>query len=156
MASSNVTYQKVSIKYGIIVGVVHMIYFLLMWALGMTNIVELSFISGIFLVIGIVVAISSFKRARNGVIEYFQGLGIGATVGVVSSVLLAIFLMIFVSVLDTNYLESLQASSLFPESLSMLALFALTIVYGTVPGVIIAFIAMQWFKNPDHTMSERV
>ncbi|WP_439882356.1 DUF4199 domain-containing protein [Pontibacter sp. MBLB2868] len=156
MASSNVTYQKVSTKYGIIVGIVHMFYFLLMWALGLTNIVELSFISGIFLVIGIVMAISSFKRAKNGVIEYFQGLAIGATVGVVSSVILAIFLMIFVNLLDTHYLESLQASSLFPESLSKLSLFVLTIVYGTVPGVIIGFIAMQWYKNPDHTMSERI
>ena len=156
MASSSITYQKVSIKYGVIVGIVHMVYFLLMWALGLTNIVELSFFSGIFLVVGIVVAISNFKRAKNGVIEYFQGLGIGATVGVVSSVILAIFLMIFVSLMDTEYLESLQASALFPESLSQLSLFVITIVYGTVPGVIIGFIAMQWFKNPDHTMSERV
>ncbi|MFD2512595.1 DUF4199 domain-containing protein [Pontibacter locisalis] len=156
MASSNVTYQKVSIKYGIMVGIVHMIYFMLMWALGLTDVVELSFFSGIFLIIGIVMAIKSFKRAKNGVIAYFQGLGIGATVGAVSSALLALFLVVFVNVLETDYLESLQASALFPESLSILSLFVLTIVYGTVPGLLVAFIAMQWFKNPDHTMSERV
>jgi hypothetical protein len=156
MASSNITYQKVSLKYGIIVGIVHIVYFLLMWVLGLTDVIELSFISGLFLIIGIVVAISSFKKAKNGMIEYFQGLGIGATVGVVSAVIVAIFLMIFVSILDADYLESLQASSLFPESLSKLSLFVLTIVYGTVPGLLIAFIAMQWFKSPDHTMSKRV
>lgn len=156
MASSNVTYQNISVKYGIMVGIAHIVFFLLMWALGLTHIVELSFISGLFLIIGIVVAISTFKKLKNGMIDYFQGLGIGATVGVVSSAILALFLMIFVNFLDTVYLESLQASSLFPESLSKLSLFVLTIVYGTVPGLFIAFIAMQWYKRPDHTMSERI
>ncbi|AKD04412.1 DUF4199 domain-containing protein [Pontibacter korlensis] len=154
MASPKVTYQKVSIKYGILVGIAHIAFFLLMWALGLTDIVELSFISGIFLVIGICVAISNFKRAKNGLIEYFQGLAIGATVGAVSSALLALFLMLFLSIADQEYLSTLQASSLFPESLSRLVLFVLTIVYGTVPGLWVAFIAMQWFKRPEHTMAD--
>ncbi|MDX5421119.1 MAG: DUF4199 domain-containing protein [Hymenobacteraceae bacterium] len=123
---------------------------------GLLHIVELSFFSGLFLIIGIVVAISKFKKIRNGMINYFQGLGIGATVGVVSSSILAVFLAIYISLLDATYLANLQASALFPESISLLWLFILTIVYGTVPGFLIAFIAMQWFKRPDHTVSERV
>lgn len=156
MASSTITYQKVSIKYGILVGIVHIVYFLLMWALGVLDIVELSFISGLFLVVGICLAIANFKKAKGGLIQYFQGLGIGATVGAVSSSALAVFLAIFVSTLDTEYLAALQASSLFPEGLSILSLFVLTILYGTVPGALIAFIAMQWFKNPDHTMTDKI
>mgnify|MGYP005748702547 FL=1 len=156
MAPSNVSYQSVSIKYGVIVGIVHIAYFLLMWALGLQEIVELSFISGIFLVIGIVVAISKFKRIKKGTIHYFQGLAIGATVGAVSSIILAIFLMIFLSTLGQGYLSSLQASYLFPESLTLLSLFLTTIVYGTVPGVIVGFIAMQWYKRPDHTLPEQI
>ncbi|MFD1188827.1 DUF4199 domain-containing protein, partial [Pontibacter rugosus] len=153
---SNITYQKVSIKYGLLVGLAHMVFFMIMWALGLLDTVELSFISGLFLVIGICVAISNFKKAKGGMIQYFQGLAIGATVGVVSSAVLALFLMVFVNTLDTEYLASLQASSLFPEGLSKLSLFVLTILYGTVPGVLIAFIAMQWFKNADHTMTNQV
>lgn len=156
MASGNVSYQSVSIKYGVIVGIVHIVYFLLMWALGLQEVVELSFISGIFLVIGIVVAISRFKKIKSGTIHYFQGLGIGATVGAVSSIILAIFLMLFVSTLGKEYLLSLQASYLFPVSLSKLSLFLITIIYGTVPGVWIAFIAMQWFKRRDHTLPEQI
>ncbi|ARS35134.1 DUF4199 domain-containing protein [Pontibacter actiniarum] len=154
--ASKVSYQNISIKYGIFVGIAHMAFFLIMWAAGLTDVVELSFLSGIFLVIGIIMAISSYKRAKNGMIEYFKGLGIGATVGVVSSVLLALFLMLFVNLAAPDYLESLQASALFPESLSKLSLFVITIIYGTVPGLWIAFIAMQWFKRPDHTMPEQV
>lgn len=150
MASSNVSYQSVAIKYGILVGIVYIVYFLLMWALGVIEIIELSFISGIFLVIGIVVAISRYKRARSGGIRYLEGFGIGATVGAVSSAVLALFLAIFLSTLNTEYLASLQASALFPEGLSIFLLFVLTILYGTIPGALIAFIAMQWFKREDH------
>lgn len=152
MASSNISYQKVSLKYGIFVGIAHILFFLLMRALGFSNAVELSFFSSIFLVIGICVALSKFKKARGGMINYFQGLAIGATVGVVSSTILALFLVIFVTTIDTAYLASLQASALFPESVSVLALFALTIVYGSWPGFWLAFIAMQWFKRPEHVM----
>ena len=150
MASSNVSYQNVAVKYGILVGIVYIVYFLVMWALGVIEVIELSFLSGLFLVIGIVVAISSYKKVRSGGIRYLEGFGIGATVGAVSSAILGLFLVVFLSTLDTEYLEHLQASSLFPEGLSLTLLFVLTILYGTVPGAWIAFIAMQWFKRRDH------
>ncbi|MBB6610098.1 DUF4199 domain-containing protein [Pontibacter sp. Tf4] len=156
MAIGRITYQKVSLKYGILVGIAHIVYFLLMGLLGLHDIVELSFLSSIFLVIGIVVAISNFKRAKNGEINYFQGLAIGATVGVVSSTILALFLVLYIGVFDSTYLAHLQASAYFPKSISLLALFALTIIYGSWPGFWLAFIAMQWFKRADHSVTERV
>ncbi|MBC5773261.1 DUF4199 domain-containing protein [Pontibacter sp. KCTC 32443] len=156
MATGKISYQNVSIKYGILVGIAHIVYFLIMGVLGLHDVIELSFISGLFLVIGIIIAISKFKRLSHGAIRYFEGLGIGATVGVVSSVILAIFLAIYISVFDATYLENLQASALFPESISLLSLMLLTVIYGTIPGFFIAFIAMQWFKREGHSMPERV
>lgn len=156
MASTKASYQKVSIKYGIFVGVAHILYFLLMGLLGLHDTIELSFLSGIFLVIGIIVAISKVKRLNNGYIRYFEGLGIGAIVGVISSVILAVFLAFYISTFNATYLENLQASALFPKSISLLSLMLLTIIYGTIPGFFIAFIAMQWFKREGHTMTERI
>lgn len=156
MASGNVSHINVAIKYGVLVGIAHIVYFILMGVFGLQHIVELSFISSVFLIIGIVKAITNFKRLKGGMISYFNGLGIGVITGLVSSIILAIFLVIYISLIDASYLQNLQASALFPEGLSMLALFALTIVYGTWPGFFIAFIAMQWYKRPDHTMQERV
>lgn len=150
MASSNVSFQNVAIKYGILVGIAHIVFFLIMWAIGVLEIIELSFISGIFLVIGIVVAISNYKKARKGGIRYLEGFGVGALVGAVSSAILGLFLVIFLASFRTGYLANLQASALFPESLTLMSLFALTILYGTIPGAWIAFIAMQWFKRRDH------
>lgn len=156
MAQSNVTYQKVSIKYGIFVGIAHIVYFLLMRILGLQDVIELSFLSAVFLIIGIIVAIANYKKALKGHINYLKGLAIGATVGVVSSSLLAIFMVVYISIFDSAYLDYLQASYLFPQSLTILSLFVLAIIYGTWPGFLIAFIAMQWFKEADHTMTKHV
>ena len=156
MALTNLSYQKVALKYGIFVGLAHIVYFLIMRVFNLLHVVELSFFSSVFLIIGIAVAIASFKRIKNGMINYFEGLAIGVTVGVVSSTILALFLVLYISLFDATYLANLQASSLFPRGLSMIALFALTIIYGTWPGFIIAFVAMQWFKRADHTMPEQV
>ncbi|WP_244554601.1 DUF4199 domain-containing protein [Pontibacter indicus] len=143
-------------KYGIFVGIAHIIYFLIMRLLNLQNRVELSFLSAIFLIIGITVAISQFKKAKGGNINYFQGLAIGATTGVVSSTILALFMVFYLTLFDTAYLAALQTSSLFPLSLSVLSFFVLTIIYGTIPGFLIAFVAMQWFKRADHTIPERI
>ena len=156
MASENTSYLNIAIKYGIIVGIAHIVYFIIMGVFGLQEEVALSFLSSLFLIIGIVKAIKSFKRYKRGMINYFQGLGIGVITGLVSSIILAIFLAFYISVIDASYLLNLQASALFPEGLSLLALFALTIVYGTWPGFFIAFIAMQWFKRPDHTMPDQI
>lgn len=156
MASENVSYGMISIKYGIYTGLAHIAFFLLMGMLNLQNRVELSLLSGLLLVIGIVVAISSYKRAVHGMIPYLKGIAIGGTVGVVSSTILALFLVLYLTVLDPDYLRSLQVSSLFPESISVMAVFGMTILYGSIPGVLIGFIAMQWFKRPDHTTTERI
>ncbi|WP_240773383.1 DUF4199 domain-containing protein [Pontibacter sp. SGAir0037] len=146
----------ISLKYGIYVGIAHILFFLLMGVLGLHDYVEFSFISALFVIVGICLAIASYKRVRGGMLNYLHGLAIGATVGVVSSTLLALFMVIYITAFDASYLNNLQASALFPQSLSLLSLFVLTIIYGLIPGFLIGFIAMQWYKRPDHTMSERV
>ena len=156
MAFTSVSYQKVALKYGIFVGLAHIVYFLLMRVFGLLHIVELSFFSSVFLIIGITMAIANFKRARGGEIDYFQGLAMGVTVGVVSSTILALFMVFYIGLFDATYLSNLQASAIFPRGLSMIALFALTIVYGTWPGFIIAFVAMQWYKREGRTMPEKI
>ncbi|RAU81994.1 DUF4199 domain-containing protein [Pontibacter arcticus] len=156
MASSRVSWTNIALKYGILVGVAHIVYFLLMGLLGLHDKTEMSFLSAIFLAIGICLAIANFKRRRNGTIDYFQGLAIGAITGVVSSTLLALFMVLYINLFDTSYLANLQTSALFPQSLSMLSLFALTIIYGLIPGFLMAFVAMQWFRRADHSMTERV
>ncbi|RIJ41818.1 DUF4199 domain-containing protein [Pontibacter oryzae] len=156
MTNANVSFQNIAVKYGLLVGLAHIAYFLLMRLLSLINIVELSYLSGLFLVAGIVMAISKFKRIKGGVINYFEGLGIGVVTAFVSSLMLALFLVLFVTLFDDTFVDSLSASALFPEGLSILTMFWITVAHGTWPGFFIAFIAMQWFKRQDHTTPKKI
>ncbi|WP_276499723.1 DUF4199 domain-containing protein [Pontibacter litorisediminis] len=156
MASAKVPFQNIAIKYGLMVGVAHIVFFLIMRILGLTHIVELSYLSGIFLVIGIVMALSKYKRLSGVGVRYFDGLGIGVVTAFVSSLILALFLVLYVTVFDKAYLEQMQASALFPTGLSVLSMFWVTIGHGTWPGFLVGFVAMQWFKNPEHTMPNQI
>lgn len=149
----DVSFQNLGIKYGILVGVAHIAFFLLMRLLNLIHNVGLSFLSGVFIVIGIVLAISKYKKLRGGVVRYFEGLAIGTITAGVSSLMIGLFLVLFVTVIDSTYLDALSASGLFPEGLSVLSMFLVTLVEGTIPGFIVAFIAMQWFKRQDHSIS---
>lgn len=157
VASTKVSFQNLAIKYGILVGIAHIAYFLLMALFNLIHNVGLSYLSAIFLIIGIVMAISKYKKLKGGMIHYFEGLAIGAITAGVSSLILGLFLVLFVTVFDSTYLDALSASGLFPEGMSVLSLFLVTLLEGTVPGFLVAFVAMQWFKREDdHSMSNQV
>ena len=155
MVYKKVSFQNLAIKYGIMVGVAHVAFFLFMRLLNLIHNVGLSFLSSIFIIIVIVMAISKYKKLKGGVLHYFEGLAIGAITAGVSSLILGLFLVLFVTVIDSTYLDALSASGLFPEGLSVLSMFLVTLLEGTIPGFIVAFVAMQWFKRQDHSMSGR-
>jgi len=155
MAYTNVSFQNLAIKYGLLVGAAHIVYFLLMRVLGLTHHIGLSYLSGIFLIIGIVLAISKYKKLKGGMLRYFEGLGMGAITAAVSSLILALFLVLFVTAFDSTYMDALSASGYFPEGLSVLSLFLVTLLEGSVPGFIATFVIMQWFKREDHSISNR-
>jgi hypothetical protein len=155
MDTRQISYQQVAIKYGILVGAAHIMYFLLMHLLDLQHIIELSFLSGIFLIIGIVLAISQNKKTNQG-IWYFADLTIGAITGFVSSLMMGFALVFYVTVIDPTYLQYLSASGLFPEGISVLYMFLVAIFHGTWPGFFIGFISMQWFKRQDHSMNEGI
>ncbi|MBF9254758.1 DUF4199 domain-containing protein [Pontibacter sp. 172403-2] len=155
MAYTKVSFQNLAIKYGLLVGVAHIAYFLLMRILGLIHNIGLSYLSGVFLLIGIVVAISKYKKLQGGMLRYFEGLGIGAITAAVSSLILALFLVLFVTLFDSTYIQALSASGLFPEGLTVLSLFLVTLLEGSVPGFIATFVIMQWFKRQDHSVSNQ-
>ncbi len=155
MAFRKVSFQNLAIKYGLWVGVAHVAFFLFMRLLNQIQNISLSFLSSIFVIIGIVMALAKYKKLNAGKLEYFTGLAIGTITAAVSSLILGLFLVFFVIVVDRTYLDALSASGLFPEGLSIISMFLVTLLEGTIPGFIVAFIAMQWFKRRDHAVTER-
>lgn len=108
-ASTAPSTTSVAIRYGLIVGIISVIYSLLL------NITELSFtqkylswLSFIILVVGIYLAHNHFKRENTGFMTYGQGLGIGTMLSGIVGLLSGIFTYIYVKFIDNGFMERMQ------------------------------------------------
>jgi hypothetical protein len=154
MEHPHISVRRTSIKYGFYTGLAHIGYFLLLIITGLIEVIELHFLTGLFLVVGVVVAISRFKAARRGMIEYLQGLSLGLLVGLVSSALFALAQVIGDYLFNMAFTGVYRSRNFFFSDLSIWVQAILWIVFGIWVGAITGFIAMQYFKSPDHKMKE--
>lgn len=154
MEHPHISVRRTSIKYGFFTGLAHIIYFLLLILTGLVEVIELHFLAGIILVVGIVVAISRFKAARRGMIDYLEGLSLGLLVGLISSAIFAVAQVVADYLFNMAFTEAYRSSNLFFSDLSIWVQAVLWIVFGIWIGALTGFIAMQYFKRPDHRMNE--
>ncbi len=112
--------MPVSIRYGLILGLVGIAFSLLSHVLGMTEIsatntmvsIVSSLISfGITIAI-IVMAIKFYRDNQNqGFLSIGQGLGIGALMGLVSGLMTAIYMYIFFTYIDSGMIDAIIAQT---------------------------------------------
>lgn len=135
------------IGYGLFTAIALVAYFLLMSLFNLHRIVELRFLNGIIVTIGICWAIYSFKKQGNGYIGYLQGLGLGFTTAAVAALLFGIFMVLYVTVINNEFMTTLRANQFFGEGLSVIVVFAVIVLEGVISGAMVSFIAMQYFKS---------
>lgn len=145
--------EKIGIKYGFLTALGLVLYFLSMKVIGLVHIVELRFLNALILTIGVVLAIKAYKNYKEGEIRYLQGLGTAYITALVATIIFASFMVVYIKAFDDKLLEVLTAEKLFGERMSVtpgLVIFMVLMMEGMISGFMIGFIAMQWFKRPDH------
>ena len=100
--------KSVAIRYGIITGIVSVIYSLILYMTELNNNTWLSLISTAILIVGIVLAHNFYKAANNGFMSYGQGLGIGSLLSLIVGFFSAIFLFIYLKFIDSTVMEKMQ------------------------------------------------
>ena len=86
--------------------------FLIMKFIGLADIVELRALNFFIMAAGIITAVRKFKKRTNQ-FSYLNGLALGFFVAVVSSIIFAIFVFIYISFLDPAFMEFLIATQPF-------------------------------------------
>ncbi len=145
--------EKIGLKYGLITAAGLIAYFLLMRLLGLVQIIELRFLNGLIMAVGVCLAIRAYKISVNGMIGYFKGLGTGIITAIVATVIFASFMLLYIKAFDGNLLEVLSAERLFGDRMQVtpgLIVFIVLMLEGVISGFMIAFIAMQYFKRNDY------
>lgn len=160
MNSSPVTTRSVGIRFGLIAALVSVVYFLVL------NVAGINMTSGIWNWIGyaitlvlVVLAQKQFKEKGDGYMSYGQGIGVAFWMGLISSVISAVFMYLYIKFIDTGFIEmmedkqmeAMQQQGLSPEQIDQAmkvasmfttpeAIFVYALLGGIIVTVIIALI----------------
>lgn len=105
-----VTVSQIGLKYGIIIGLILIIYSMILEFLGLEWKTQqtLGYITYVILIIGIVLAHKAFKEGGDGFMSVGQGLGVGTLLSLIAGVLSSIFSFIYIKFIDDSMLEKIK------------------------------------------------
>lgn len=155
MNDARITPETNGVRYGLITAAVLIVYMMVAVFAGFFDNMVAGGFNLAILAAGIALAISNYKRAKNDRMPYLGGFGTGIITAMVASVGLGFF-FIAVSALKPDLLDLTHARDLFGYDLSSLMAFLAIILMGSLGGMIISLVAMQYFKSPDHKAVEGI
>ncbi|MBD2768976.1 DUF4199 domain-containing protein [Hymenobacter sp. BT664] len=152
MAATQLTSESNGLRMGVYTAVVLILYTGLAALAGFLDKIEAGTLDLVFLTVGVVMAIMRFKRSQGNRMSYLQGFGTGIITALTASVLLAGFFWLLggLSGGDVGSAQRIQARDLFGADLGVLIGGLGIILLGSMWGVIVTLVAMQYFKSPDH------
>ena len=145
--------EKIGLKYGLFTALSLIAYFLLMKVFGLTHIIELRFLNGLIMATGVTLAVRALKNIRHGNLGYFEGLGVGALTSIIGTTIFAAFMVVYIKTFDDTLLKVLSGNDYVGERMAItpgVVVFIVLMLEGVISGFMVSFIAMQWFKRPDH------
>lgn len=145
--------EKIGLKYGLLTAAGLAIYFILMRLVGLSHIIELRFLNGIIMAIGVSMAIRAYKIKERGKIGYFSGFGVGAITAIVGTTLFAALMLLYIKIGGGSLIETLSSERYFGERVQStpgIVVFSVLMLEGVISGIMFSFIAMQYFKQKDH------
>jgi hypothetical protein len=105
---NKVTVSQVGLRYGLILGLVSIVFGLILQMTGQATNNWLSSIGYILFIVVIVLAHKAFKEGGDGFMSIGQGLGIGTLLSVIGGTLSSIFTFIYLKFVDDSMLQMIR------------------------------------------------
>jgi len=99
-----VTTSAIGIRYGLLLGVISVIFSFLQLTFIDDPQTPLRWLSVVFLIAGIVLAHKQFKQHNQGFMSFGQGLAIGTILSAVSGVISGLFTYVYFTFIDPSYM----------------------------------------------------
>jgi hypothetical protein len=144
MASNELSVEKVAIKYGLIIFLSLVAYFLFMKLVGLFEIHELRALNFFILFAGVWKALTHFKKKSQ--LEYFEGIGLGSLTAVIGVIPFAVFMFFYLHA-DSQFMANIMATESFGEYMNPYILAFLIAFEGGISGVLVSFGMMQYLKK---------
>ena len=110
MEDSKVTVSQIGLRYGIIIGLIFIIYGLILQFLNldMKMMQYLGYLNYVVLIVAVVLAHKAFKEGGDGYMSIGQGLGIGMLITLIGSVISSIFSFLYLKFIDDSMLTKIR------------------------------------------------
>ena len=109
---NKVTVKQLGLRYGLILGLIFIVYNLILQFTGLATNNWMSIISNLALLITIVMAHKAFKEGGDGYMSMGQGLGIGTLISLVSGIISSVFIFIYLKFVDDSMLGLIKEKQL--------------------------------------------
>lgn len=103
-----VTTRSTGIRYGLILGVISIAYFLIITLSGIGMQGAASYASYLFIAVIIFLGHKYYKENGNGYMSIGQGVGIGFWTGLISSVISSIFTYAYIKFVDSGFMDAIK------------------------------------------------
>lgn len=160
--------RSLGVKYGLIMGLIGIVLFVVYDMAGVPNSSSIRYLGFIPGIIVLFLAHKAFKDEGDGYMSFGQGFGIGFTASLVSSLMNAVIIYVYVSFLNTDYIDNIKAENLrtweeqgmtdaqisqaeqFSEFMMNAGAFSImAVIFGLIGGVIMSLIVSAITKKQD-------
>ena len=153
MALNSASIEKTGGWYGFLNGVCLILFGIALQVTGLIDVPVLRFGFILISVIFICMSIYSLKRGRQGRLNYLTGVGVGAITCILGSLMFSVFTVINIMYFGSNIIEVIRSENIMGEQVTVSSVFMIITMIGFVGGALTSYIAMQYFKNPDHKLT---
>lgn len=145
--------ERLALRYGVLMTLALVGFFLLMKAFGLEHNLELRALNIVILFSFVLMAIKHYKKKYRGQnLVYFKGFGLGVLTSAVGVVLFAVLVTLYVTVISPEFMEVIREREPFGDFLNP-ALIAFTItIEGITSGFLASYALMQYYR-PHHVDS---
>lgn len=148
MPEKKLTIESSGIRYGIYLFVSLVAFFLLMKLLGLAEIVGLRYFNFLILLVVLYLALSEYKKKSNGVMTYFRGLGLGVVTSLVGAIPFAVFIGIYLGVLDPGLMETIRDQwSAYATYINPFSLSFVVALEGAISGFLTSYVLLQYLRT---------
>lgn len=162
-----VSTRSAGVRYGVIAGIVGIVYFLILTAAGL-DMQEgaWKWFGYVITIVLVVLAHKYFKDNNGSFMAYGQGVGIAFWMGLVSSVINSIFMYVYIKFIDSTFIETIkekqiaemqgrnmseeqidQAMQISSMFMSAEAIFIFALIFGIIGTVIVGLIVSIFMQK---------
>jgi hypothetical protein len=136
--------------YGTLIALALIVYFFLMYALGLVHVIELRLLNLFIMLGGIYYAMKQYKRTHEGHLNYFRGLTIGAATATIGASTFAVFLLLYLK-FDANLMQSIIENEPMGRYLNEYVCAAIITLEGTFSGFTMTYLLLNYVETDKAT-----